>query len=250
MKNIKHTYSLVAPLAAIFVLLIVSCSRDEEDLELATFPTTAEVFIDAFAGGSDYAAFGTSKLTAFEVVSDVRYKGTASMRFEIPNEGDPAGTFAGGIIVGGARDLSGYNALTFWAKSSQAATVDKIGFGTDFEEDRFPTALNNIRMGTAWTQYTIPIPDASKLTQEKGFFEFADGPEDGDGYTVWIDEVRFENLTTIGQPRSAMLNGEDVSEQSFVGVSRQINGLTFTVNLPSGADPSLMPEIELLPLLP
>jgi len=37
----------------------------------------------------------------------------------------------------------------------------------------------------------IPIPDASKLTAEKGLFWYSTGPENNRGYTFWIDEVRF-----------------------------------------------------------
>jgi hypothetical protein len=36
----------------------------------------------------------------------------------------------------------------------------------------------------------IPIPDASKLTLEKGMFWYAEGPENGNGYTFWIDELK------------------------------------------------------------
>ena len=48
----------------------------------------------------------------------------ASMRFDVPNVNDADGAYAGGAFfttVG--RDLSGYDALTFWAKSVQSAAT-------------------------------------------------------------------------------------------------------------------------------
>jgi hypothetical protein len=39
------------------------------------------------------------------------------MRFDVPNVGDPLGAYAGAIFrTETARDLSGYDALTFWQR--------------------------------------------------------------------------------------------------------------------------------------
>ncbi len=46
--------------------LIASCEREVDELELATNPTTPEVFIDAFSAGLNYAAFGGSDVRAFQ----------------------------------------------------------------------------------------------------------------------------------------------------------------------------------------
>ena len=35
-------------------------------------------------------------------------------------------------------------------------------------------------------------------------FYYSEGPEDGNGYTFWIDEVKFENLGTVAHPKSAI----------------------------------------------
>ncbi|MDZ7636483.1 MAG: hypothetical protein U5L72_19490 [Bacteroidales bacterium] len=37
------------------------------------------MFIDGFSAGLNYAAFGGSKVTAFDVDTDVKYEGSASM---------------------------------------------------------------------------------------------------------------------------------------------------------------------------
>jgi hypothetical protein len=85
----------------------------------------------------------------------------------------------------------------------------------------------------------VAIPDASKLNQEKGMFWYAEGAENADdegGYTFWIDELKFEKLGTIAQPRPQMLSGEDVVEQTFTSSTIQITGLTQTFNLGSGVN--------------
>jgi hypothetical protein len=50
--------------------------------------------------------------------------------------------------------------------------------------------------------------DASKLTLEKGMFWYAEGPENGNGYTFWIDELKYEKLGTV-------------STANFYGVDKQ-----------------------------
>jgi hypothetical protein len=47
----------------------------------------------------------------------------------------------------------------------------------------------------------IPIPLASRLIAEKGLFFFAEGPESGAGSTIWFDDVQFENVLTVLNPR-------------------------------------------------
>ncbi|MBK7940238.1 MAG: hypothetical protein IPJ82_25550 [Lewinellaceae bacterium] len=96
MKNIKYTFSALAVLFTLTMLTVVGCKRELEDLEPASFPTTPEVFIDGFSAGLNYGAFGGSKVTAFDVDTDVKYKGTSSMKFAVPDAGDPKGAYAGG----------------------------------------------------------------------------------------------------------------------------------------------------------
>jgi hypothetical protein len=237
MKNIKHRISTFALLTSLALFTVVSCKRDLDDLEPATYPTTPEVFIDGFSEGLNYGAFGGSKVTAFDVDTEVKYKGTSSMKFAVPDAGDPAGAYAGGAyFTSSGRDLSGYDALTFWARASKAATIDVVGFGNDFGESKYQTVLNGVAVNTNWQKYIIPIPDPSKLTQERGMFFYSEGPEDGLGYTFWIDEVTFENLGTLAHPRAAILLGQDQVIGAETGQQLPIGGLTATFNLPTGID--------------
>ena len=214
---------------------VVGCENDPNDFEEAKYSSNPDVFIDTFSGGLNYAAFGGSVLTAFQVDNDVTYNNTeASMRVDVPNVNDPAGSYAGGaFFTSVGRDLSSYNALTFYAKSSVAATLDVVGFGIDLGENKYQAAINGLSLSTVWKKYIIPIPDPSKLKMEKGMFYFSEGPENGNGYSFWIDEVRFENLGTIAHAQARISNGQNASVTTFSGVNTPITGIGSVFNMPN-----------------
>ena len=216
-------------------LLITSCERDPNVLEPADYPVDPEVFIDGFSGGLNYAAFGGSKVTAFDVVNDVKYSGTSSMRIEVPDFEDPLGAYAGGTyFTSVGRNLSGFDALTFWAKSSQPANIDIVGIGNDLGESKNLATITGLTVNSNWKKYYIPIPDPSSWKSERGMFFYSEGPEDGRGYTIWFDEVKFEKLGTIAHPQHSILNSQDQTLTSFIGVSTKIDGLVSVFNLPTG----------------
>ncbi len=240
MKNRKYNWSAIALVTGLILAGSGSCTRDFNELELASYPTTPEVFIDGFSAGLKYAAFGGSKVTAFDVDKEVRYEGSASMRFEVPDFEDPQGAYAGGTYfttVG--RDLSGYDALTFWAKASKSATIDLVGFGNDLGESKYLVSMQNVAVNTNWKKYIIPIPDASRLTMEKGMFFYSEGPEEGKGYTFWIDEVKFEKLGTIAHRQPLILDGVDKVESAVNGLKFSVGGLKVSFNMPTGIDQSV-----------
>ena len=241
MKNIKYIYLKIALLIGFIVTVSVGCEREvSDDVAFASYPKNADIFIDGFSGGLDYLPFGGSVLNAFTVDKEIKYKGSASMRFDVPNVGDPAGAYAGAIFPDfTGRDLSGYDALTFWAKGTIPGTINEIGFGNDFGENKFMVTMPNLQLTTNWRKYTIPIPDPDKLTLEKGMFWYAEGPENGYGYTFWIDELKFEKLGTIAQPKPAIFNGVDLVQQTFTGIDIIIKG-TQTFNLESGINQTVL----------
>jgi len=215
-----------------------SCERELDELVPAEYPTDPKVFIDDFSAGLNYAAFGGSNPKAFQVDNDVTYNNsTASMRFEVPNVDDPAGAYAGGVFFTSVgRNLSGYTALTFWAKASQAANIDIVGIGNDLGVNRFQASISGLAVNTNWKKFYIPIPDPSILTSERGMFFYSEGPENGLGYTFWIDEVKFENLGTIAHAQPAILLGQNQTVNSFPGVNLEIGGLSSVFNLPNGVN--------------
>jgi len=246
MKNINLKYNIILPLVGLISVVMISCERGfSDDVELATFPSTAEVFTDTPVGLTDEffisfdPAFGANT-NGFGTDDNEAYEGSTSIRIDVPAPNDPDGGFIGGIFKdrGEGRDLTRYNALTFWAKGSTTATVGLFGFGTDFEEDKYAVTLENVQLSTDWKKYIIPIPDPSKLVQEKGMFAFAAGSQstNGFGFTFWLDEIRFESLGTIGQPRPRILGGQDQTAQTNIGTSVPLIGLSYTANLPNGQD--------------
>ena len=209
---------IIIPL--ILILSLVSCERDVSTLEPATYPTNGEVFLNGFSGIM-YEAFLNSKLDAFDIDYQDTYDGAASMIITVPSEGDASGWFAGGAITSGPRDLSGYNALTFYAKASQVAEVGLVGIGNDNTGDsRYIANLKDFEVTTIWQKYILPIPDPSKLTREAGLFQFSIGADlAGNGFTVWFDEVQFETIETISDPRAIIRSS---TEFSFIGDTIEI----------------------------
>jgi hypothetical protein len=237
MTNTKYTQTIIGLLAMLLMMAMIGCERNIEDLEPATFPTNGDVFIDGFSGGLSYAVFGGADLTAFDVDQDIAYQGSASMRFDVPDVGDPAGAYAGGAFLDeGGRDLTGYDALTFWARASTAATIDLVGFGADFDQAKYQVSLSNLKVNSAWKKFIIPLPDPSKLTRERGMFYYSEGPEEGRGYTFWIDELKFEKLGTIAHPNPAILETQDQVISAATGDRLPIGGIFAEFNILDGAN--------------
>ncbi len=240
-KNITY-YKLLA--LVVFSIIVSSCERDiSDDAVLATFPNTAEVFTDNPVGLTDqfFESFDPAEgynAEAFNTDNSEAYLGESSIRLDIPAPNDPNGGFMGGVFVdrGEGRDLSGYDALTFWVKASRTAVFDEVGFGTTFEGERYAAKRFNIPLSTTWRKVIVPIPDPSKLTQEKGLFSFITGSSStgGVGFTIWIDEIQYENLNTIGQHRPKIFDGDDFQTEAFLDVPIQITGLTSTYNTATG----------------
>ena len=246
MNNIKFNYlkSFVAFFA--IALTITSCERDiSDEATIATYPKVGEVFTDNFVGmGSDfYFPYGGSKPTAWSVDNQTGYNSKSSMRIDVPNANDPEGTYAGAILRtdNAGRNLTDFDALTFWVKASQGVIIDELGFGEDFFPNKYITTLRSVSVGTAWTKIIIPIPDASKLVQERGMFRYAMGSlgTNSLGYTVWIDEIKFEKLGNIKLLNASILNGQNQTLNTYTGASQTINGLITTYNLANGQNVSV-----------
>ncbi len=239
MKTTFFNITWLIVLKAAILVFIASCSRSVDGLQPASNSTNPDVFINTFSAGLEYAAFGGSVPDAFQVDEEVTYgtSSTASMRFEVPDVGDPRGAYAGGSFFTTApRDLSGYTALTFWAKASQPVSVEVMGIGNDLGENKYLASLSGVNLNTNWRKVIIPIPNPEKLTDARGMFFYSAGAIDGRGYTFWVDQVRYEDLGTLAHPEFLILNGEDISETSFIGISRPLSGVSSRFNLPTGVD--------------
>jgi hypothetical protein len=216
-----------------------ACERAVDGLSEPELTSNPEVFIDSFSPGLEYYPYEGSVVDAFSVDSRTFFGNRgASMRFDIPNVGDPAGPFAGAIFRDdfGGRNLTSYNALTFYAKGTRGGVINDIGFGQDFLGNRYEVSRKGLPLTTNWRKYIIPIPNAAVLSESRGLFWYAEGPENGEGYSFWIDQLRYEYIENMAQPRPAIFDGNDVTQTSFIGSGSQITGLSFTVNQPDGQD--------------
>ncbi|TDP59415.1 glycosyl hydrolase family 16 [Flavobacterium dankookense] len=246
MKNRKINYLVKSLLLGLVLVTSFNCERElSDDARLATYAKTAEIFTDSFVGmGSNfYFPYSGSKPTAWSVDETEGYNSNASLRFDVPNSNDPEGTYAGAIfrIDGAGRDLTDYDALTFYIKASQGVTIGELGFGEDFEQNTYMATITNVSVGTNWTKVIIPIPDASKLLQERGMFRYAAGTQgtNGFGYTIWVDDLKFEKLGTIVPLNASIMNGANVTRDTFVGLESAVNGIITSFNMPNGVNQSV-----------
>jgi hypothetical protein len=228
--NSKRTTLIIMVIMA--SLWTIGCSRDKGTLEPAPISTDPVVFTDNFGAHVDFQAFLNSKLDAVQIDTDVKFDGTASLRISVPGPGDPTGWFAGGAFVDAiGRDLTGYDAITFYARSSKAsATLNVAGLGNDNTgTSLYEASTDSLALTTAWAKYIIPIPLPAKLSLEKGLFYFAEGYEEDDlAYTMWFDDIIFEKTGLVTDPRPD-LEVDDFS--AYLGTSVDIPGTSVTFDV-------------------
>jgi hypothetical protein len=229
----RHATYLVLILG-LLALGAAGCERDTSGLQPAPGNTDPIVFDDNFGNGVDYQAFENSKLDAVQMDTEDPAQGTACLKVTVPGPSSDPPYFAGGAFTTNfGRELSGYDALTFWAKSSRTATLNVAGLGNDNTgNSEYDASWGNISLTTSWEKYVIPIPLPEKLDYEKGLFFFAEGHENGQGYDFWLDEIKFESVGTITNPRPSMTSR---AVTAFVGGTLMMQG-TSTIFDVGGTD--------------
>lgn len=213
------------------ILALAGCEREINTDVPATSPEVAEVFLDGFAAGVDFQAWG--KTTALSQDNETKYSGTASLRVDVPSPDDVLGNWAGGVFFAEAgRNLSAYDALTFYVKAS-ASTKIEVGLGSYGDNPEYTATIADVTADANWRKVIVPLPNPARLTAEKGLFNFSAGTNDteGEAYTLWIDEVKYEKLGTLAHTRI-----ENTSMAGFPTGDIEINELTAYVNLPDGVD--------------
>lgn len=241
--NILSKKTILICLASALITAPMGCTREvSDDAVLPTFPKVADVFTDNFIGlGSDfYLPFADAKPDVFSVDMTQGYQSNASIRIDVPNVTDPSGTYAGAIfrVDGVGRNLSDFDALTFYVKASTGTTLGDVGFGIDYLGDKNRVSIQNVNVGTNWTKVIVPIPDPSILLNERGVFWFAAGTQgtNGSGYTLWFDEIKFEKLGTVGKPTTNIMGGLSTNVNTFVGAQVNVTGISHVFNLVNGQD--------------
>lgn len=228
MPSGRSGWAVAAALAAFGA---TGCERDTSGLGPAPVDTDPAVFLDDFADGVIFQPFLDTKVDVAARDLEQRQRGTASLRITVPGPGDDTGLYAGGAFTAEQeRDLTSYNALTFWAKGSRTATLDVAGLGNDNTgTSRYTATRFAIPVTPEWTKIVLPVPLPDRHGLERGLFFFAEGFEQDQGYTLWFDEVQFENLATVTNPRPTLL---PATRSVFVGqtVAMQDTRTTFAVD--------------------
>jgi len=210
------------------------CSRDTGGLDPAQANTDPIVFIDDFSSGVDFQAFQYSDENALSQDPTGGLEGTNALKVSVPGPG----AFAGGAFVSfEGRDLSGYNALTFYARASTDNVFDIVGLGNDNTgASKYMASWSNFEITDTWQKFIVPIPLPEKLSFEKGLFFFAEAVPDGyPAYDVWFDDVKFESVENISNPRPSM---DEVTLEPFLGSTVEIEG-TKTVFDVGGTDQTI-----------
>lgn len=235
MKSNKISYIKQVSIG-LLVMAMASCSeRDFDTLGDAVNPISPDVYTDSFSGcmpvpyNGDYA-----NPTTFNIDYQVFYKGSQSIRIEIPEAGDPNGTWVQGAIEAKSapRSLAGYNCLTFYAKSSKTATITAaLGNGS-----KYTALVNTIKVSPEWTKFYVPIPTSAVLNSVTSLFYYSANQINNAGYSLWFDEIKFENLGTLANFKPQILGGVSKTTSAETGDKYTVDGLYETVNLPNGVD--------------
>ena len=218
-----------ALLMGALALAVDGCGRASST---APWPLSTDpvVFDDTFGANVIFQAFGGSKLDALSLDTIEKHTGTTSIKISVPATGNYAG---GAFTTNRPRDLTRYNALSFWVKGSRAVSLETAGFGNDNKgTSQFEAKRTAIAVTTAWSEVIVPIPDPSRLTIEEGMFFFAEGVQAGGALTLWIDDIRFVNTAVVTNPRPALT---PLTLSAIAGTSVGLSG-TRTVFTVSGFD--------------
>ena len=222
---------LLALTALSLLTLAIGCSdRDPASLPAAEGNVDPLVFDDAYGDNVYFQAFFQTHVTAVSFDSVYAYGGFAadgarSLKFNVAPQGSALGLYTGGVLTtGGARDMAPFNALTFYARATYPITLNLAGFGNDNTGNSlFEAGRNGVPLTTDWTFIVVPIPNSAKLRSERGMLTIAEAVEDAhpEGYDIWLDEIRYAQLSNIVVFRPSMTSA---AKMNFIGASVAISG--------------------------
>lgn len=95
----------------------------------------------------------------------------------------------------GGYDLTGYKRLTFWVKGGKGdeeIAEFKVGGITGEHGDTDAASIGPVRLTKDWKKHTIDLTDKNLSKIVGGFAWSASRDSNPDGFTLYLDEVRFE----------------------------------------------------------
>ena len=194
---------------AVLTLLGSSCLQNPN-------PTNPVVFVGGYVDNVNYNPFSNS--SAADVTPDATtcFPGTtlycpvgeATLKVVVPGPGSVTNQFAGGAFLAAPpRNLSGFDAVSFWAKGTVRGAPFVVGLGSDLTPTALYLAEGSAELDTTWTQYILPIPNPAKLTAEAGLFYISAGAvgSPGVGFTFWLADIQYVKLgSALGGPGAVM----------------------------------------------
>lgn len=94
----------------------------------------------------------------------------------------------------GGFDLTGYKRLTVWARSDKPAKLAKFCVGGIMGDhgDSDAAEVGPIDLTSKWQKFTIDLTDKNLSHLVGGFCWAASRDDNQDGFTMYLDEIRFE----------------------------------------------------------
>lgn len=177
------------------------------------------VFDDDFKNGEAFMPFEGKAYWASAQSKDTteHHSGTASFKVDMSVSTD--GWLGGAFKSAAKHDLSAFKALTFWAKASKATSLNVFGIGNNGDDSSLMVERPAIALTTDWQQFTIPMPVSAKFSDTDAMFHFADDVDGG--YTLWLDDVKFEKNADVGTSVAVMATE---SKSLEVGQTTKLNG--------------------------
>jgi uncharacterized protein YjdB len=194
--------------------------------------TGAEVFLGAYSSGVAFEGFdGAANDVSIDATT--QHNGRSSIKAVITATGGYSG---GAFVAATPRNLSAYNALTFWARSNVPRATLNVGVGNAVTTAGLNAESLDISLTTTFQKFIIPLPDRAKMVDVRGLFHFADGPTN---YTVWFADVQYELLpaSEVAAPTQATVNWPTITTGigSSVQMASAPNVVRFTTPvLPNG----------------
>lgn len=189
------------------------------------------VFLDEYNAGVSFADFGGAT-NAVTVDATTLNNGRKTIKAVITGSGGYSG---GALVAATPRNLSTFNALTFWAKASVAKSSLKVGIGNNAANTLFNAESIGIPLTTTFTKFIIPVPNPSKFTAADGLFHFADGPNN---YTVWFSDIQYETLPVAQLAAATEATAGWPSLTIAIGSPQQISPAPNTVRYTTPALPN------------
>ncbi|WP_164017117.1 beta strand repeat-containing protein [Pyxidicoccus trucidator] len=198
-------------------------------------PAGVVFYAGAYGAGVQLTPFGDSTNdVSVDTATTLNDTGHASLKIVFPESGYTGGAF---VDTRAPRDLTSFDAVTFWAKASEPLTFEKVGFGNNaVGPNLYDVEQNGFALTTTWQKFIVPIPLASKLTALDGLFHFADGTNHsptGTSTTLWLADIQYERLgsSVLGEPTPAWLNtAAQLSSGASYTVQRSDLKIDYTIN--------------------